>query len=117
LLTAITRGLAGAFPGVPLFSRGSDEVARLAEMAADDAAARASGRPTVVAALLAMGTGTAVPAAALAGLAAAAYAVPARVERMLRGPAPVRDAALGVALGAVLAMLAVLPVLLTALAG
>ncbi len=47
-------------------------MARLAEMRADDAAARRSGRPALVAALLAMGTGAAVPAAALA----AAFAGP-----------------------------------------
>ena len=34
LLTMATRGLAAAFPGVPLFTRGAAEVARLAEMAA-----------------------------------------------------------------------------------
>jgi hypothetical protein len=106
---------------VPLFQRGTAEVARLTEMAADDAAARASGRTTVVAALLAIGTGVAVPAAALsipgAGLAAAAYAVPARVERMLRPPQPASDAALAVALGAVLLLLNLLPAALTVLAG
>jgi Zn-dependent protease with chaperone function len=46
LLTALTRGLAATFPAVPLFTRGPAEVARLAEMCADDAAARRSGRPT-----------------------------------------------------------------------
>ncbi len=113
LLTMITRGLSAALPGVPLFARGAAEVARLAEMAADDAAARASGRTTVVAALLALGTGTVVSAAALA---AAAYAVPARVERMLRPPRPGADAGVGVALGVVLAVLLMVPTLLTALA-
>ncbi len=51
---------------MPVFTRGPAEVARLAEMCADDAAARRSGRPALLSALLAMGTGTAVPAAALA---------------------------------------------------
>jgi Zn-dependent protease with chaperone function len=66
-LATVTRGLAAALPGVPLFTRGAAEVARLTEMAADDAAARASGRPALVSALLAIATGTAfpVPAAAL----------------------------------------------------
>jgi Zn-dependent protease with chaperone function len=121
LLITVTRGLAAAFPGVPLFTRGTAEVARLAEMSADDAAARASGRTTVVAALLAIGTGVAVPAAALAipgaALAAAAYAVPARVERMLRPPRPASDAALVLALGALLLLLNLLPAALTVLAG
>jgi Zn-dependent protease with chaperone function len=113
-LVLATRGLAAVLPGVPLFTRGAAEVARLAEMCADDAAARTSGRPTVVAALLAIGTGTAVPAGALA---AAGYAVPARVDRMLRSPRPVRDAALGFALAVAAAALAATPVLLAALAG
>jgi Zn-dependent protease with chaperone function len=34
LLATVTRGLAAAFPGVPLFQRGIAEVARLTEMAA-----------------------------------------------------------------------------------
>jgi Zn-dependent protease with chaperone function len=83
LLVALTRGLAVSFPAVPLFMRGSAEVARLAEMCADDAAARHSGRRTLIAALLAMGTGTAVPATALA---ATAGATAARVQRLLEPP-------------------------------
>ena len=132
LLATVTRGLSAALPGVPLFTRGTAEVACLAEMAADDAAARGSGRTTVVAALLAIGTGTAVPAAALTApvaprppqrsiipgiIAAAAYAVPARVERMLRPPRPAADADVGAALGVVLAVLVLVPSLLAALAG
>ena len=42
-LATVTRGLAAAFPGVPLFARGAAEVARLAEMSADDTAVRTSG--------------------------------------------------------------------------
>ena len=114
LLATVTRGLSAALPGVPLFTRGTAEVACLAEMTADDAAARGSGRTTVVAALLAIGTGTAVPAAAIP---AAAYAVPARVERMLRPPRPAADADVGAALGVVLAVLVLVPSLLAALAG
>jgi Zn-dependent protease with chaperone function len=106
LLTAATRGLAAAFPGVPLFTQGAAEVARLAEMAADDAAARGSGRSTVVAALLALATGTVIPAASLA---AAAQAVPARVERLLDPPRPLVAAALASALAVILTVLAVAP--------
>jgi Zn-dependent protease with chaperone function len=83
LLTGLTRGLAAVFPAVPLFTRGPLEVARLAELSADDAAARRSGRRTLVAALLAMGTGAAVPAAALA---ATGGATAARVQRLLDPP-------------------------------
>jgi hypothetical protein len=78
----------------------------------------------VVVALLAIGTGTAVPAAALgasvlgvSALAAAAYAVPARVDRLLRPRRPVSAAAGVLALAAVLAVLGVAPALLTAVTG
>ena len=39
LLATVTRGLSAALPGVPLFTRGTAQVACLTEMAADDAAA------------------------------------------------------------------------------
>jgi Zn-dependent protease with chaperone function len=111
LLTMATRGLAAAFPAVPLFTQGSAEVARLAEMAADDAAARGSGRPTVIAALLALATGTVIPAATLGVvLAAATQSVPARVERMLAPPRPVTSAAFAAALALTAAVLAAAPV-------
>jgi Zn-dependent protease with chaperone function len=98
VLLALTRGLAGVFPGVPLFARGRDNVARLAEMCADDAAARHSGRPTLIAALLAMSMGTTVPAGALGATAAA---VTARLERLAQPPhsAPSRLALAAVTVG------------------
>ena len=84
LLVTLTRGLSASFPGVPLFTIGPGEVGRLTEMRADDAAARRCGRPVLVAALLAMGTGAAVPALALG---ATGCDVAARVQRLLE-PAP-----------------------------
>jgi Zn-dependent protease with chaperone function len=114
LLIAMTRALGACLPGVPVFTGGPAEVARLAEMCADDAAARHSGRPTLIAALLAMGTGTAVPAAALA---ATACAVTARVQRLLEPPRRVRRARYGLALITLVLPLALLPVLATAFAG
>jgi beta-lactamase regulating signal transducer with metallopeptidase domain len=114
LLIALTRGLAATFPGVPLFTQGPAELARLAEMCADDAAARHSSRPTLVAALLAMGTGTAVPAAALA---ATGGAVTARVQRLLE-PAPrARHARNRLALVTVILLLALASALVTRYAG
>jgi len=116
LLIALTRGLAATFPAVPLFTRGPAEVARLAEMCADDAAARRSSRPTLVAALLAMGTGApvAVPAAALA---ATTCAVTARVQRLLE-PAPrARNARNRLALATVILLLALVSGLVTRFAG
>ena len=121
-LATVTRGLAAAFPGVPLFTRGAAEVARLTEMAADDTAARASGRPALVTALIAIATGAAVSstgslgAAVPAGaMAAAARAVPDRVERLLRPSSPARSAAFAAALTLTLAVLAAAPPALTLL--
>jgi Zn-dependent protease with chaperone function len=143
-LSTVTRALAATFPAVPLFARGSTEIARLAEMSADDAAARSAGRPALAAALLAIATGARYPvtgpaagrpaggqeAAAkqdahpapaghgsrqpipLGGLAAAAYAVPARVERMLRPPRPAAALAVTAALTALSAVLVLAPVAL-----
>ena len=122
VLATVTRGLAAAFPGVPLFTRGAAEVGRLTEMAADDTAARASGRPALVTALIAIATGAAVSstgslgAAVPAGaMAAAARAVPDRVERLLRPSSPARSAAFAAALTLTLAVLAAAPPALTLL--
>jgi hypothetical protein len=151
LLATATRGLAAAFPGVPLFATGRAEVERLTEMSADDTAARSAGRPTLAAALLAIATGArypgtsqsnsrpgngpetasgqpdphAAPAAGrganqaipLGGLAAAAYAVPARVERMLGPPRPAAALAVAAALTALSALLAAAPAALSLLLG
>jgi len=114
LLIGLSRGLAASFPAVPLFTRGPAEVARLAEMCADDAAARRSGGPALITALLAMGTGAAVPAAALA---ATTCAVTARLARLLDPPRPGRRVRYGLALAAVLVLLAALPALAAASAG
>jgi beta-lactamase regulating signal transducer with metallopeptidase domain len=114
LLISLSRGLAASFPRVPLFTRGPAEVARLAELCADDAAARRSGRPALVAALLAMGTGAAVPASALA---VTSGAITARVHRLLDPPRRGRHARYGVALVLVMFLLAAVPGLVIAFAG
>ena len=114
VLTGLTRALSACFPAVPLFARGAEEVAALAEMCADDAAARRSGRPTLIAALLAMGTGTAVPAAALA---ATGCAVVSRVQRLLDPPDRGLLVRYGAALVAVTLLLAAASVTLTGYAG
>ena len=113
LLIALTRGLAAAFPAVPLFARGAEHVARLAEMCADDAAARRSGRGTLIAALLTMATGTAVPAQALA---ASACAVAARLQRLAEQPAPACRARYALTLASVTVLLALAPLLTAGLA-
>lgn len=119
-LATVTRGLAAAFPGIPLFTRGAAEVARLAEMAADDTAARASGRQALAAALIAIATGAAVSSAGIpdaavpaGAMAAASRAVPDRVERMLRPSSPARSAAFTAALALAVALLAAAPPVLT----
>lgn len=67
LLVTATRGLARAFPGVPVFRDANEQVACLVEMVADDAACRGS-RPEVVAsAVLALADGTAPTTALAAG--------------------------------------------------
>jgi Zn-dependent protease with chaperone function len=114
LLVALTRGLAAVFPAVPLFSRGPENVTRLAEMCADDAAARRSGRRALLAALLAMATGAAVPASALGAMTCA---VTARLQRLAEAPQRGRHTGNGLALTAVTLLLAGLPVLVAAFAG
>jgi Zn-dependent protease with chaperone function len=114
LLISQTRGLAASFPGVPLFTRGPAEVARLAEMCADDAAARHTGRPALIAALLAMGTGMAIPATALA---ATAGPVTARVQRLLDPPRRGRHARYCLALSTVMVLLATASGLVATFAG
>jgi Zn-dependent protease with chaperone function len=99
LLLAVTRSLAGLAPGVPLFARGTIEVARLAEMRADDVAARRGGRRALLAALLAMGAGAAAAAPA-AWLAATGGVVATRVQRLAEPPPPARWMCYGLALTA-----------------
>ncbi len=113
LLVAVTRGLSAVLPGVPLFTRAPAEVTRLTEMLADDQAARRSGRPALIAALLALGTGAPVPSRALA---AAAGDVTARVQRLLQPASPSPRARNRLALAAVTVLLAATPGLLTWLA-
>ena len=109
LLIALARGLAAVFPAVPLFARGPQNVTRLAEMCADDAATRHSGRRTLMAALLVMATGAAVPASALGVMACA---VTARLQRLAEAPVRARHARYGLALTGVMLLLAGVPCLL-----
>lgn len=109
-LLTLTAGLTASFPAVPLFAQGSVRVATLAEMCADDAAARHSGRPALLAALLTIGTGQAVPTTALA---ATAGAISTRVQRLIDPPRQARQARNQIALVAVLAVLIVATGLVT----
>jgi Zn-dependent protease with chaperone function len=111
LLLAVTRSLAAVAPAVPLFARGTGAVARLAEMRADDAAARSAGgeqgRRTLLEALLAMGTGAVAQRSVTqppvtqppkAWLAATGGVVAARVQRLAEPPGPARWLGHGIAL-------------------
>lgn len=89
LLLLVTRGLAAVLPGPPVFTTGPDQVARLAEMRADDKALGQVGRQPLASALLAMGTGSPVPARALAATGCATLA---RVQRLLDPPCPAQVA-------------------------
>lgn len=84
-LLALTAAWARVLPGSRLFSQGAAEVARLAELCADDAAARRHGRETVADALLTLcapAPGAASPHPVPA-LGATGSGVAERVERLL----------------------------------
>jgi Zn-dependent protease with chaperone function len=102
LLLAVTRSLAAVAPVVPLFACGASAVARLAEMRADDVAARRAGgeqgRRTLLAALLVMGNGTTVAPGPAAWLAATGGVVAARVRRLADPPPRARWLCHGLAL-------------------
>ena len=116
LAVAVAAGLACAFPAVPLLGRAGTEVAVLAEMAADDAAARRHDRGDLAAALVVLGTASVRAAALTAGGPAAV----ARVQRLLapasqaRRIARIGGLAAGSAALAAAAVIACLPVLVMA---
>ena len=116
LAVAVAAGLARAFPAVPLLGRAGAEVAVLAEMAADDAAARRHDRGDLAAALVVLGTASVRAAALRAGGPAAV----ARVQRLLVPAQPLRRTsrigglAAGSAALVAAAVIACLPVLVMA---
>ena len=104
LLVSLAGSLAVAFPRVPAFRHGHEQVARLTELLADDAAATASHRLTLAGALLTVGAGAPAGAAALgAGGSTAA----ARIRRLIAAPAPLSRAAAAAGMLAVVALAAV----------
>ncbi|MBA9002803.1 M56 family metallopeptidase [Thermomonospora cellulosilytica] len=103
LAVAISR----AFPGVPLFGRAREEITRLVELLADDAAARRHDRVSVAAALVTLAEGR-VPAVALG---AGGHTAVFRVHRMLAPHRPLsRTARVAGHLG--VALLIVVPLLI-----
>lgn len=105
-LLALTRCLAAVAPAVPLFSRAASEVAKLAEMRADDVAARHGTRPALLAALLAMSGNTSRGPASW--LAATGGVVAVRARRLDEPPPLARQARHALALTA-LTLATVLP--------
>ncbi|MGH3328534.1 MAG: M56 family metallopeptidase [Streptomycetales bacterium] len=109
LVLAAAAGLERAFAGVPLFRHAREQIARLVEMLADDAAAHRCERHAVAAALVTLAEGSA-PAAALAAGGPSALA---RVRRLLAPARPLGRARLVIGVVALAALLS-LPVLVAA---
>jgi Zn-dependent protease with chaperone function len=108
LLVDLASALYVAFPRIPAFRIAREQVARLAELSADDAASAVAHRLAVAGALLNLGTG--VPAAALG---AAGTADAARVRRLIEGPAAISRTRT-VSIASIAAAVALVPVLLLA---
>jgi Zn-dependent protease with chaperone function len=103
LLVGLAGSLATAFPRVSAFRLAHEQVARLAEMAADDAAVSAVPRLAVAGALLAVGA----PPVAVGALGAGGTATAARVRRLIAAPAPLSRAATAVGAFAVIGLVLV----------
>ncbi len=112
LLVSLAGSLAAAFPRVPAFRHGHEQVARLVELIADDAAAASSPRLKVAEALLALAAPAPAPVAA-AALGAGGSAAAARIRRLIAAPAPLGRSRAAAGLVTV-AALAVFPVLVLA---
>jgi Zn-dependent protease with chaperone function len=108
LLVALAAVPAAAFAWVPAFRHARDQVVRLAELAADDAAARRSHRLAVAGALLTLG------AAPSGALGAGGFTAAARVRRLIAAPDPLSRAASAGGTAAV-ALIAAAPLALLAI--
>ncbi len=110
LLVSLAGSLAAAFPRVRAFRQGHEQVARLVELIADDAAAAASPRLKVAEALLAV----AAPApASAAALGAGGSATAARIRRLIAAPTPIGRARTAAGI-ATIVVLAAFPLVLLA---
>ncbi|MGH8823262.1 MAG: M56 family metallopeptidase [Jiangellaceae bacterium] len=107
LTVAIAQALTNAFPRLPVLRHAADEIARLVEMAADDAAGSHTSRDRLATALLALADASAPPAA----LAAGGPAAVARLQRLLRPAAPLSRARVAIVL-AVAGLLIAAPTIL-----
>ena len=84
LMLAVATALARAFPAIPLLARAAAELAVLAEIAADDAAARRHDPADLAAALVTLASASVRTTALTAGGPAAI----ARIQRLLAPPPP-----------------------------
>ncbi|MCK9929944.1 M56 family metallopeptidase [Frankia sp. Mgl5] len=107
LILTATAVLARAFPAVPLFGTGHEELRRLVELTADDSAARRSAPHVVAEAVLRL----AAPPAPVLGMANTA--VRQRVLRLLTADPPLPRAAVA-ARGLIVVLLLFLPLVVTA---
>ncbi len=111
LLVSLTSSLAMAFPYVRAFRTAQEQVGRLVELLADDAAAIASPRLTVAEAMLALSAPAPVAAAALG---AGGRGTAARIRRLIARPAPLGRGVTAVGALAVAALIAFPAAVLTA---
>jgi Zn-dependent protease with chaperone function len=110
LMLAVAAALARAFPAVPLLARAAAELAVLAEMTADDAAARRHDPADLAAALVTLASAGISTTALTAGGPAAIT----RIQRLLAPPAPPGLPVRAVRLTAGLAAL-MIPVVITSI--
>lgn len=101
LVIGAATATARAFPWIPLFTAARDEVTRLVELAADDAASSAAARLSLAEAMLAL-SATTPPAGALA---AGGSAAGARVRRLITGHRPLAAGAGALGLAAAVAVI------------
>ncbi|MEI8410883.1 MULTISPECIES: M56 family metallopeptidase [unclassified Kribbella] len=110
LLLAVSHGLVRAFPGVPVFNWGDQQVRRLVELVADDRACRNHPRSAIASAILQLAD-SAAPAAALA---LGAEAVHLRLQRLTGRRPPMRRATRSI-LCALVAAVLIAPAIVAAL--
>lgn len=103
IVIAVATGMARAFPGVGLFAAAWQEVIRLVELAADDAATRTADRLDLAEAMLNLSAAD-PPAGALASGGSTAAA---RVRRLITGRRPLGRWAVALGVMAVLTLIAV----------
>lgn len=109
LIVAVAHGLSRAFPLVPLFRVAAEEIGRLTELAADDAAVKVADPLTVADALLTLAGGQVAPRATLA---ASGRHTSHRVRRLLiRTPPPKMVVTIGAGVLALTAMVVPLVIL------